>query len=138
MHSERLSWFGRVARAIKDTFSGWRQREQTMAELARLPPGELERTARECGLSECDLRHVAAQRPGGPDLLYRRLDALGIERQEIAAIPALRRDLERCCAMCDSKGDCRRDLDADPHGADWAQYCPNEPTLSALTALKSA
>jgi hypothetical protein len=58
---------------------------------------------------------------------------LGIDRDWIAASdPRLLRDMQKDCALCESKGRCRHDLARGADPSAWASYCPNDPALNAL------
>jgi hypothetical protein len=52
----------------------------------------------------------------------------------LRADPLIMRDLERVCTLCGSKRRCERDLAAHPDDEVWRTYCPNAPTLEALSA----
>jgi hypothetical protein len=94
--------------------------------------GEMTRIAHDLGLSEAELKMLARQGPQSPHLLYDRLRELGLDRQDLAnAGPAVVRDLEHTCAMCQSQRRCAKDLA--PHEAGAGRtYCGNETTLQAL------
>jgi hypothetical protein len=74
-------------------------------------------------------------------LLFRRMAALRIERDELASDdPLLFRELQGLCALCRSKERCVLDL---AHERDelanpaWREYCPNAATLNALGAVQN-
>ena len=136
MRNDQRLWRGRLAQAMRERWGWWRARRAGMAELAGCDAVELGRMAREFGLSAGELKALAAAGPGAADLLNKRLQALGIDPQEIAAVAGLKQDLQCRCSMCDSKSECARDLKTDPKSPSWEQYCPNEATLSALVAMK--
>jgi hypothetical protein len=70
------------------------------------------------------------------DLLSRRMLANGLDEDEIARIaPAILRNLQRQCALCDSREECAVGLVDDFADVSWARYCPNAATLSDLGAL---
>lgn len=112
-----------------------RWREQ--AELNQLPTGELGRLAHELGMSGDELSALAARGPHASDLLYERMEALGIAREDIDRVAhGLIRDLEKSCSCCADKSVCKRDLNAHPDDAVWKEYCPNAVTLEAIKRLK--
>ncbi len=89
--------------------------------------------AQDVGISASDLRALATHCTGAADLLDRRLEALGVNGEELAhTAPSELRDMQRLCTMCESKGRCARDLAADPSDPVWRQYCPNHETLMEL------
>lgn len=94
--------------------------------------GEMARIAHDLGLSETELKILAKQGPQSPHLLYDRMRELGLDRQDLAAAgPAVTRDLEHTCAMCQSQRRCAKDLAR--HDADAGRaYCGNDTTLQAL------
>jgi hypothetical protein len=136
MHPDLTVWRVQMAQTVREGWCRWRARRAAAAELAALDATELGRIAGEFGLSAGELRAVAATGPEAAALLDKRLGALGIEPTD-AALLEVKRDLERCCSLCDSKRECARDLQADPQSPAWTQYCPNKAALSALVALKA-
>jgi Family of unknown function (DUF6455) len=89
------------------------------------------RVAQDLGISAADLRFLASQDKTAADLLNRRLETLRLDPTSID--PALMRDLQRCCSICDSKQLCAHELEDKPQSASWPKYCPNEATIAALT-----
>lgn len=130
------SWTDRIGAALAERWHRWRERQHEVAELAGYDNSELTRLARDLGVTPRELRELAAAGPGAADLLYERCRALGIGTERLAAFPEIKRDLERCCSLCDSKEQCAHDLDAHPQSPEWRNYCPNEATLNALTKNK--
>lgn len=101
------------------------------SELAGIDAHEAGRIAREIGMTTHDLIEIEALGPNAADLLPRRLATIGVDAANPAHVdPATLRDLQRVCAQCLSKGQCRRELDAGEGGL--ADYCPNAATLRAL------
>jgi len=119
---------------VMQWFRGLVKRE--VIELKCLGDDEVERIAGDLSLSASELRKLVAQGPEGAALLSKRMDALDLDRNEVAkAERATFRDLQRVCTMCDVKRRCARDLahhSADPK---WKDYCPNAATLIALNSL---
>lgn len=125
--------------AAVDALADWVRRSDDACaadrEFAQLPPQELSVIAQDMGVSVHDLRAIAASgRDGSAQLLKR----MGILRLDPAAIayrhPAVMQDLERVCALCDSRRHCRSDLRRDPTDPVWESYCPNADTLRGLRA----
>jgi hypothetical protein len=124
-------------RSVWDRVTSWwdrlQQRRHDLADLDRCGP-EVERIARESGVSVAELRQMAAQDPATAELLRLRLKLAGIDRSTILrSRPAVMRDLERICTLCGSKRRCERDLARGPDDARWKTYCPNAPTIEALS-----
>jgi hypothetical protein len=106
-------------------------------ELRGLDPMELERVAKEIGMSARDLENLVARGPEAATQLYERMQALGLSRTEIehSATDVLR-DLQRTCACCNEKSRCERDLRKRPDDQIWNDYCPNAVTLDTLAKAK--
>jgi hypothetical protein len=110
--------------------AAWAKRAR-VNELADCDPSEMARVARDLGVSATELRLLASRDKTAADLLYRRLETLRLDPTSID--PALMRDLQRCCSICDSKQLCAHELEDKPKSANWPKYCPNEYTIAALT-----
>jgi hypothetical protein len=94
------------------------------------------RILQELRLNGGNIRRLMAASEDDALLLGRMMAALGIDAEEVAReLPAVMRDLERVCAACDSKDQCRHDLDSGDAPSTWTSYCPNKPTLSAVQAV---
>ncbi len=106
-------------------------------ELSGLDAMELERVAKEMGMSASDLENLVARGPDAASQLYERMQALGLSRTEIEhnAMDVLR-DLQRTCACCDEKSRCKKDLSERPDDRIWNDYCPNAVTLDTLAKVK--
>lgn len=114
----------------------WRRQaaaRENLDNLDAIGPVEIARMARDVGISSSDLRALARHCSDAADLLQRRLESLGVDASELGSSTMTQlRDMERLCTLCESKGRCARDLDADPSNPIWRQYCPNHETLVAL------
>src|SRR5919199_4039378 len=85
------------------------------------------------GLTRADLRKLAEAEPGAAGLLGRMMDVLHLDPVRVErAEPAVFRDLERVCALCDDRARCREALSAETAGGHWQEFCPNATTLQAL------
>lgn len=115
----------------------WRDRARDpAAELKCCGDEEVERIARDVGVSATELRTLAKRGPGAAGLLLRRMAALDLDRNEIARTErGTFQDLQRVCTMCESKRRCARELARDSADPAWKDYCPNAATLIALNAL---
>lgn len=116
----------------------WDQsRSNTLAQLRSCGEKEVERIARDSGLSASDFPPLVSLGPNASDLLERRMAALDLDPTEVSAIvPEAFRDLQRVCSFCQSHRRCLRDLaHDDPAKPDWSDYCPNVETLMALDAM---
>lgn len=114
----------------------WNQtRSNPLNELQSRGEQEIERIARDSGLSVAEFRVLASLGPNATDLLDRRMAALGLD--PIATAPHTFRDLQRICSFCESRRRCLRDLARDPAIPAWKDYCPNAKTLMALHDRKT-
>jgi hypothetical protein len=106
-------------------------------ELSALPKAEVERMAQDLGMSASELRDVSARGPHAADLLRVRMAALGLTEADIDRLAfGLIRDLERDCACCASKAECREDLAKHAESPGWMAYCANAQTLDAAASMK--
>ena len=105
--------------------------------LAGIDREELQRMAREFGMSVPDLENLVARGPQAADLLHERMRALGIARADVEDVArGLMRDLERTCACCDGKDACGQDLAERPDDPAWKDYCPNATSLESVQRTK--
>lgn len=106
------------------------------ADLSSIPEYEIERMAKDVRMCPSELRAVAKSGPGGADLLLCRMAALDLDPAEVRDIaPETFRDLQRTCALCESKRRCARDFARHAEDVKWEDYCPNAQTLMALNVL---
>jgi hypothetical protein len=110
-----------------------------MVDLNACGPAEMERIARDVGVSGADLSILAGKWPDAADLLYRRMNEIKLDRMEITQADAqVIRDLQRVCTVCGSKRRCEHALAKNPSDPAWEKYCPNATTLLALAAERAA
>ena len=113
-----------------DRLREWWQRHNEFAGVDR---DELERIAGEFGMTGRDLEGLVARGPHAADLLYERMQALGVARADVERVAhGLMRDLERTCACCNDKGACKQDLAKRPDDPAWKDYCPNATSLESI------
>ena len=117
-----------------DLWMSWNERRVRLAELDQVGSAETARVAGDLGTSSGELRSLVGRGAKAVDLLPRRMRSLDLDPERIE--PAVMRDLQRCCASCDSKTLCAHELEDRPKGARWPKYCPNELTIGALSADK--
>ena len=118
----------------------WRHmlHRRRLVELAACPPGELQRIARDVGLSDGELRAIAEARRGPGELLPLRLELLGLDPGFVrSAQTATSRDMERTCAICKVWRLCARDLAAGDAQAGMGTYCLNSEAIDALTVERA-
>ena len=125
-----------AAEVIADWWNELTRSSACPSDLAACSDDEVDRMARDVGMSACELQRLVGRGPHAADLLFRRMAALDLNAEEVAQVDrATFLDLERVCTVCDCKGRCRRHLARDPSDADWEDYCPNVATLKMLDAL---
>lgn len=131
-HKGRTNWW-----PINDILQWgreWISRGST-SELRCCAEEEVERIAKDAGVSVSELRRIVRLGPGSADLLQHRMEALDLDPNEVARIePQTLHDLQRVCTMCKSHRRCARDLAEHANDPAWKDYCPNAETLMALNA----
>ena len=119
--------------ALIERWRSWRARNRTLADLSACGDAEVARMAADIGLPASDLRVLAAHDRHDADLLRERLAVLGIDPEVVARRePAVMREMQRVCTLCDAKGRCTNDLMRDPKHPGWRDYCPNARELTTL------
>jgi hypothetical protein len=119
--------------AVARWWRNWRSSRAQMNELSRLAPDELQAIAHDVGVTQPELRALAAKPVELGRYLYRRLSALGLDPVEVGQREgAVLQDLQRVCTLCAGKRRCAHDLDQRPGDPRWQSYCPNAATLTAL------
>jgi len=109
-----------------------------MLNLEACGSAEMERIARDVGVSGADLSILAGKWPDAADLLYLRMNEIHLDRKEITQLePDVMRDLQRVCTVCGSKRRCKHELANNPSDPAWQKYCSNATTLSALVAERA-
>jgi len=122
--------------AISRWWSAWTKRRSTQLELNCYAEEEIDRTARDLGMSTAEFRKLVSRGPEAANLLLRRMVALDLDRNEVSRTePQVFQDLQRVCTLCESRRRCVRDLARDSADPAWQDYCPNAATLKALNAL---
>src|SRR5262249_36226433 len=85
---------------------------------------EMERIARDVGVSGADLSILGGKWPDAADPLYWRMNEIKLDRKEIThADPQVMRDLQRVCTVCASKRRCEHELANNPSDPAWKKYC---------------
>jgi len=128
---ERRSPFAAMLRWCRD----W-ARADPASQLSCCGEAEVERIARDIRMTPSELRAVVRRGPKSADLLLRRMAALDLDPMEVTQVgPQTFHELQRACALCESKRRCARDLARDSAIPAWKDYCPNAATLMALDVL---
>jgi hypothetical protein len=121
---------------LRQWWQNWTAASYNLSELACCGEYEVERMAHDLGMPVSELRSIAKHGPEAADLLVRRMVALNLDKEEVAAtVPGTLQDLQRLCTLCESHRQCARDLGRDPVDKAWEDYCPNVAMLKLLDAL---
>ena len=95
-------------------------------------PSVVESIANDLQLSPTELEELVRRAPTA-DELPRLLEALGISARDLARIePTVGANLERVCALCESKRECDRDLASGASAEHYQEYCLNAPRIAQL------
>jgi hypothetical protein len=128
-----------LVRRLGHWWRSWNGRRKAMADLDSCGSTEMERIARDVGVSGADLSILAGKWPDAADLLYWRMNEIKLDRTEVTHADAqVMRDLQRVCTVCGSKWRCEHQLANNPSDPAWQKYCPNATTLLALGAERAA
>ena len=99
--------------------------------------GEVERLAKEMGLSSAELQQLSRLDPDAAALVIHRMAALGVDQKEVShAVPKILQELKSICTMCENRKLCARDLELHPTDKVWEDYCPNAVTLKVLMSMR--
>jgi len=121
--------------SLLDSASRWLR--NTLAkqadEAALADVAEAQRIASDLNLSVSELHALCARDGGSPKLLQQRMAQLHLDQNAVKrAHPAVLRDLEKTCALCNSEAKCSRDFERGAEPKAWTEYCPNSSTLDGL------
>ncbi|HVQ80514.1 MAG TPA: hypothetical protein VMS82_11275 [Pseudolabrys sp.] len=117
--------------------AGWINKHRVMDgvrdELGQCSPEEARQMAKDLGVTVGDLRGLAAKGAGAANALPKMLTALSVDSQALTdGDPAVVRDLQRTCLLCDHKSRCRRELAEGSAAQHFRDFCPNAYTFDAL------
>lgn len=130
---ESIPMIGRVVSWAKKLSDRYVQSE----ELRKLDPEEINRIARDFGVSVSELLVVARSDVGVQALLKQRLVEVGLSEELLQKRhPKEFGDLNRVCASCVSAKRCASDFQQQKSGR--SDYCPNTFTLDALRVKSEA
>jgi hypothetical protein len=91
-----------------------------------------DRSLADIGLRRDEIPRLVRSYPESTERLRRAMRRIGIDPQALETRPALRRAIERSCATCYYRRECRRWLE---HKGTWDSYrkfCPNAENFDAL------
>ena len=129
--SPRLSF--PVVESLINLFGDWLEHRREVNEMHQLPGSDFDRIAQELGVSTSDLEELVNRGPHAADEMPRLLAALGIDEAVLERCqPLVLHDMERVCAMCQSKGECDFHLATGDIADHYRKFCLNTETLEAL------
>jgi uncharacterized protein YjiS (DUF1127 family) len=115
-------------------FSDWIRHRRERAELEAMSPDEVGRLAHDIGVSSGELERMV-EAGHDPEQLSGMLRALGFDEAALKrAEPAILRDMQRLCSLCETTGTCQHALDAGIAPTTYRSFCVNAATLEALKA----
>lgn len=125
-----------LVEVISQWWQDWTNPQSNFSNLSCCVTYEVERVAREVGVTVAELKALARLGPDAADLLPRRVAALGLNSDEVMrAEPRTVQDLQRVCSLCECQKQCARDLAHNSTDSAWEKYCPNVETLKALNTM---
>ena len=114
-------------------FADWLKRRRDYVELSALDADERERVAQDLGVSANELEYLVRE-AHDPVQLPRMMAAVGIDEAALRrAQPALMRDMERVCSLCEATSLCREEIATGTAGVSYPYYCPNAGELKQLS-----
>ena len=122
-----------VVETLVNLFGDWLEHRREVSEMRQLRGSDFDRIAQELGVSTADLEELVNRGPHAADEMPRLPAALGIDEAGLERCqPFVLRDMERVCAVCQSKGECDFHLSAGDIADHYRKFCLNTPTLDAL------
>ena len=126
--------------SLTEIISGWWRKwtgfNPAYSDISCCVQDDVERIARDVGVSAAELRSLAKLGPDSADLLLCRMAALKLDQNVVFQTePGTLHDLQRICSMCESHKRCEQDIARSSTGTAWEDYCPNAATLKALNAM---
>ncbi len=122
-----------VVEAVIDRFARWLKHRREIAESCNYSSEEYSRIAHDLNLSTAELNTLVRRGAHASDELPTMMQALRIDPEAIRRVePMVMRDLERVCALCEHKRQCAHELTTGKAAQDYAEFCPNAETLTAL------
>jgi hypothetical protein len=124
---------------VIDVFGNWLKHRREMREIRQLDAGIFEHIAHDLRITPAELDTFVRQGPHAADELPRVLEVLGIDEATLArSQPAVLRDMERVCILCERKVQCNNDLEIGVSARDHGDYCLNAPTMDSLSDGRQA
>jgi hypothetical protein len=129
----RFPTLDRILGAIAQLVTRNRRTLEARAEFQQCGPEEVARIAHDLNLTPNELTILASKRLDSAAFLDGLLAAIGVDRnKQPFNEPALIRDMQRLCVVCDHKRRCGQELDAGTAAGHYRSYCPNAYTLDYM------
>ncbi|MGN6572362.1 MAG: DUF6455 family protein [Pseudolabrys sp.] len=126
-----------ILEAIARWVKNYRTTLGASRELAQCDPQDVAAIAQDLMISPAELRTLADKSPDSARLLYRMLNALGVDASALSEHdPLVIRDLERLCVSCTHKRKCAHELATGGASDHYDEFCPNAYTLDMLVAAR--
>lgn len=124
------------AQIVSEWWQAWTGYNPTYSDLSCCAQEEVDRIARDIGVSAAELRQLARLGSDSADQLLQRMTALKLNPDVVAdAVPPTFQDLQRICSLCDHHKRCQHDMASDVAAPAWESYCPNAATLKVLMTM---
>lgn len=119
---------------VAETLKRWNARRATMRELEGLDAQQCEALAADTGISVGTLVSLYKRGPEASDEMWHMLKALPLDSKALEQkYPDVFHDMSIICSECTLKSHCRSQLRAGRIGVTYRDFCPNAPTIDALT-----
>lgn len=116
-----------------ESFADWIKHRRELREMREMDGISFGQIAGDLRISSADLEALVRQGPHAADELPKMLQALGIDQADLVrSEPALLRDMERVCSVCNHKRQCGHELAAGSAAAHYEEYCGNASTIDGL------
>lgn len=113
-------------------FSDWLRHRRERAELEAMSVDEVGRLARDIGVGSDELERMVAA-AHDPERLSEMLRTLDLDEPALKrAEPAMLRDMQRLCSLCETTSTCQHALEIGIAPMTYRSFCPNAATLDAL------
>ena len=118
-------------------FSDWIRHRRERAELDAMSTDEVGRLARDIGVAPDELERMV-EAAHDPEQLSAMLRTLDLDEAALKrAAPAMLRDMQRLCSLCETSSTCQHALEVGIAPTTYRSFCVNAATLDALKAEKA-
>jgi transcriptional regulator with XRE-family HTH domain len=126
-----------VLNAIADWVTNYRNAIGFKNEFGMCGPDELERMAKDIGVTPSQLQELIRKGPDSAKLLKAMLAALHVDPKTIAEIdPLVMREMKWLCITCNNRKRCKHELAKGTATEHFHEYCPNAISIDELLNQK--